>query len=94
LQGYDYKAGAYFATVVTQERACLFGEIADGAEGLNEAGKYVQSCWLKITEHFPHVELNAFIVMHNHVHGIIIVEARHAVPLHSVWQRNYYEHVV
>ena len=88
LLGYDYsQAGAYFVTVCAHDRMCLFGEIADGKMRLNEAGRIVQQCWNQIPEHFPHVELGEFIVMPNHVHGIVVIAetpnvgARHAVPL-------------
>jgi len=151
LKGYDYaQAGAYFVTICTRERACLFGEVVDGEMRLNDAGRMVERCWLDIPRHFPHVELDAFVIMPNHIHGIIVITsdpdvgarhvearhvgARHAVPLQmaphaeqfgkpvpgslptivrsfksaatkriniwrgtpgaSVWQRNYYEHIL
>lgn len=83
LQGYDYtQPGAYFITIVTQDRECLFGEVADGEMRLNEAGRVVEQCWLAIPDHFPRAALDAFVVMPNHIHGIVwIVGARHAVPL-------------
>ena len=76
LPGYDYtQAGAYFVTLVTHERACLFGEIVDGEMRLNEAGQAAERCWLDIPSHFPHAALDAFVIMPNHVHGILwIVE--------------------
>ena len=76
LKGYDYtQPGAYFVTVVTHGRECLFGEIVDREMRLNEAGRMVEQCWLDIPSHFPHVELDAFVIMPNHVHGILwIVE--------------------
>ncbi len=76
LPGYDYtQPGAYFVTVVTHERTPMFGDIADGEMRLNDAGRVAQQCWLDIPSHFPHVELDAFIIMPNHVHGILwIVE--------------------
>lgn len=74
LQDYDYSQnGAYFVTVCTQERACLFGEIVDGAMQVNEAGRMLEQCWLAIPHHFPHVDLDAFVVMPNHAHGIVII---------------------
>jgi putative transposase len=75
LPGYDYaQAGAYFVTVVAHERACLFGEIVDGEVILNDAGKCALSCWHEIPSHFPHVVLDEFAVMPNHVHGIIFIK--------------------
>ncbi|MDV6346496.1 transposase [Nitrosomonas sp. Is35] len=74
LQGYDYsQAGAYFITVCTHNRAPLFGEIVDGFMALNTAGQIVEKCWCAIPEHFPQVTLDEFVVMPNHVHGIITV---------------------
>jgi len=73
LQGFDYsQAGAYFVTICTQERACLFGEVLDGDMRLNDAGGVVEQCWLAIPIHFPDVVLDAVVVMPNHVHGIVI----------------------
>lgn len=76
LQGYDYsQAGAYFITVCTHNRVPLFGEIVDGVMVLNSAGQIVEKCWCAIPEHFPQVTLDEFVVMPNHVHGIITVGA-------------------
>ncbi len=77
LKGYDYgQPGAYFVTIVTQHRACLFGDVVDGVMRLNEAGRVAEECWLAIPEHFPHVTLDAFVIMPNHVHGIIVITTR------------------
>ncbi len=88
LKGYDYaQAGAYFVTLCTQGRACLFGEAVDGEMRLNARGEIVRQCWADMPIHFPRVALDAFVIMPNHVHGIIVladdalVGARHAVPL-------------
>ncbi len=148
LKNYDYsQVGAYFVTITVHQRISLFGEITNGKISLNAYGKIVQSCWEQIPNHFKLVESIAYVVMPNHIHGIIIitdrigaqhsgvgniVRARHAVPLRNkfetfaqpvtgslptiirsfksavtkrinllrdtpaatVWQRNYYEHVI
>jgi len=74
LRGYDYsRAGAYFITICTQNRECLFGEISDGVMVLNDAGKFAQSCWFDIPKHFPNAESDEFVVMPNHIHGIIVI---------------------
>ncbi len=74
LKGYDYsQAGAYFITICTHERECLFGEIRDGQMHLNEIGKIVETEWLKTAEIRDNVELDAFVVMPNHLHGIIVI---------------------
>ena len=72
LKGYDYsQPGAYFVTICTHERRCLFGDVVDGEMRLNELGKIARQCWLAIPEHFPHARLDEFVIMPNHVHGII-----------------------
>jgi REP element-mobilizing transposase RayT len=74
LQGYDYaQAGAYFVTICAYERRCLFGNVSDGTMQLNERGRIVEECWEAIPAHLADVELDAFCVMPNHVHGIIII---------------------
>lgn len=74
LKGYDYSSeGAYYVTIVAQGRECLFGEIVDGEVILNEYGKIIQKWWNEIPIHFPNVELGAFVIMPNHVHGIIFI---------------------
>ena len=70
-------------TMVTYQRDCLFGEIVEGEMKLNEFGKIADDCWLAIPDHFDHVELGAYVIMPNHVHGIIIIAhvgATHALP--------------
>jgi REP element-mobilizing transposase RayT len=130
LKGYDYsQPGGYYVTIVTQNRECLFGDIVDGKMILNDGGRFTQKCWLDISNHFPHVYLDEFIIMPNHVHGIIIIDdeyvgAKNFSPLpfrspsktvgsiirgfkigvtkwfrnntdvYTVWQRNYWEHVI
>ncbi len=72
LQGYDYsQPGAYFVTIVTHQRECLFGEIIDGEMRLNELGKIVHYEWLRLARQFDFIELGASSVMPNHFHGII-----------------------
>jgi putative transposase len=74
LQGYDYsQAGAYFVTLCTQNRECLFGEIVDGEMRMNDAGNIARQCWDNIPIHFPHVDLDEFVVMPNHIHGIVVI---------------------
>ena len=74
LKGYDYsQAGAYFITICTQDRACLFGKVVNGEMQLNDAGRMVLAEWNMLPERFPHVVLDAFVVMPNHVHGIVVI---------------------
>lgn len=140
----------YFVTVVTQRRVPLFGDVLMGEMRLNRYGEIVHAAWVDLPRHYRHVELGAFIVLPNHVHGIIILNdtgrggsipgqppvtsgmtsgtasvsesaetrpygKRHALPemvrafksfsarhinllRHtegmSVWQRNYYDHII
>jgi len=148
LKDYDYtQAGAYFITICTKDRECLFGDISDNNLHYNDYGQIAYEFWLKIREHFSNSELDGFIVMPNHIHGIIMINTRRGEvsspigvsspelnaitsiqkggetpPLHkhalgqfiafykyqttkqinqirntsgmSVWQRNYYEHII
>ena len=74
LRGYNYsQPGAYSVTIVTQCRECLFGEVIDGRMILNDAGDLVKQAWENLPNRFPSVDLDAFIVMPNHLHGIIVV---------------------
>jgi putative transposase len=74
LRNYDYsQAGAYFVTVCAWNRECLFREIKNGDTFLNELGDIVMKCWDLIPTHFPHVEIDEFVVMPNHIHGIVIL---------------------
>ncbi len=74
LRGYDYsQAGAYFVTLCTHERACLFGAVEGEVVCLNEAGRVVQRAWDELPKNFPVIELDAFVVMPNHVHGIVVL---------------------
>jgi len=145
LHGYDYsQPGAYFATVCACNRQNLFGEVVNDRMELNDAGIFARQCWQEIPQHFPGVALDEFVVMPNHVHGIIMISnetivgesvgVQHVEPLRNncprrisnfqhvapgslgaivrgfksavtrwfhantqiktVWQRNFYDHVV
>jgi len=75
LQNWDYGwNGKYFVTIVTKNRECYFGEISNGKMILNDLGEIAEKCWREIPEHFPFVILDEFIVMPNHVHGIIEIK--------------------
>jgi REP element-mobilizing transposase RayT len=72
LKGYDYtQAGLYFITICCQDRACLFGKIENGEMILNNAGKMVETEWLKLRERFKNIELHEFVIMPNHFHAIL-----------------------
>jgi putative transposase len=132
LKDYDYsQPGGYFITMCTKKRSCLFGEIDNDRMVLNRYGEIVRLSWLELPEHYYNVELDAFVIMPNHIHGIIFMKNvgaglkpapadfsgnnRHGLPEiirafktfssrkinalrnmsgTSVWQRNYYEHII
>jgi len=74
LNGYDYsKPGNYFITICTKDRKPLFGDIIDEKIKLSKTGKIVSECWLDLPNHYPNIILDEFIVMPNHIHGIIII---------------------
>jgi putative transposase len=60
-------------TICTQDRACLFGDVAAGAMRLNEAGQMVTTLWDSIAARFSGVEIDRFVVMPNHLHGILVL---------------------
>lgn len=136
---YDYtQPGAYFVTICTHHREALFGQVTDGEMRLSSFGLIVQEEWLRTAELRSNVALDAFVIMPNHVHGILMILApdgdrgRAAEPVAptidrqqllkksslgsivgqfktaaarrinrergvsgvSVWQRNYYEHII
>ena len=135
LQGYDYsRGGAYFITICARDRQCLFGDVVDRHMQLNQAGLIICSVWDNLPRFYDGIELDAFVVMPNHVHGVVVINQpvgtihdspSHAVPVaqrrrmllakligrfkmvsakqinalrgssgQSLWQRNYYEHVI
>ena len=74
LAGYDYaQTGAYFVTAVTQGRLELFGEVVGGVLELNEFGNVAVKTWQGLVRHYDSIVLDTFVVMPNHVHGIIFI---------------------
>jgi putative transposase len=131
LAGHDYRQpGAYFVTICAKARAPRFGDIRSGLVRLNRAGLIAHRLWLAIPRHFAHVRLDEFVIMPDHMHGILVFRAApddlprprrfgDAVPgslstiigaykaevtkrvnalrnthEQSVWQRNFYQHVI
>lgn len=77
LHGYDYtQPGAYFITICTHEHMPLFGEISNGEMRLNRTGKITREEWSRLPERFPFLECGPFVVMPNHIHGILIIRDR------------------
>lgn len=103
LPNYDYsQAGAYFITIVTWHRESLFGDVMNGDMALSKFGLVAKQQWQKLPKRFPTIELGAFVIMPNHVHGIIVImagrgtaenlsdldsESPRRVPTHEVFQK-------
>jgi putative transposase len=133
LAGYDYaQAGAYFVTICTQERRPLLTTIDAAGHALTPIGQVVARCWLALPHHFSHVALDAWVLMPDHLHGIVVlrnpdllsatptadqpngtrpgslnaviqnfkavstrkVNQLRQTPRATLWQRNYYEHII
>ena len=130
LANYNYaESGAYFVTIVVQNRRCIFGEVVDGKIELNGLGQIVTDEWERSHHIRKEIELDRFVVMPNHLHGIVMIRPvgatgrspspsgplkrslgafvagfksavtirinqLRAPPGLSLWQRNYYEHVI
>ncbi|MGA7161336.1 MAG: hypothetical protein WBZ48_10065 [Bacteroidota bacterium] len=74
LKGYDYSsAGAYFITLVLQHRRHWFGAIQEAKMQLTIAGTIARKCWEEIPIHLPNVALDEFVIMPDHMHGIILI---------------------
>jgi REP-associated tyrosine transposase len=79
LRGFDYaQPGLYFVTVCTHNRERLLGEVEGGQMRLSEAGRIVERIWWELPGRFPSVSTDAFVVMPNHVHGVIVLGASRA----------------
>jgi REP element-mobilizing transposase RayT len=90
MKGYDYsQAGMYFLTICTHGRTCLFGEIENNIMRPNDAGNTVQATWETLPEHYAHVTLDVFVVMPNHVHGIVALNASARDSLESAVTARY-----
>jgi REP element-mobilizing transposase RayT len=75
LPSYDYaQAGYYFVTIATYRRLHLFGKIVDGRMIPNIAGEMIERMWQAIEHDFPHVALGKYVLMPNHIHGIIQIK--------------------
>jgi len=75
LQHWDYsQAAKYFITICTKNRIPYFGHIQGDVMVLSDIGEMAKKYWLEIPNHFPFVKLDAFVVMPDHIHGIIIID--------------------
>ena len=74
MGGYDYsQAGCYFVTVCAQDRVNHFGEIESGLMNLGKTGKIVNAQWRWLSKRYDYVELDEYVVIPNHIHGIVII---------------------
>jgi REP-associated tyrosine transposase len=74
LPGYNYSgAGAYFVSICTKDRECLFGDIVNQEMVLNDAGQTVATIWNELPNRFYNIELVEYVIMPNHIHGIITI---------------------
>jgi len=81
LSNYDYsQKGGYFVTICTKNKESIFGEMINGEMILNDAGKMVQKMWNELSEYYQSVITDAFQIMPNHIHGIIVISTAGAGP--------------
>ena len=93
LKNYDYsQSGIYFVTICTKNREHIFCSIENGETKLSEEGIIADKCWMEIPTHFPDVVLHEYVIMPNHIHGIIEIkksmdvldrDARNNVDIHN-----------
>ncbi len=90
LKGYDYRQnGYYFITICSHNREKIFGEIRRGTIfcALNEGGKIAKKFWEEIPQHYPFVGLDEYVIMPDHVHGIIIIKNKRVQDIEPLRQR-------
>jgi putative transposase len=84
LPDYDYtQSGAYFITICVQDRICRFGEIVNGKVLLNVIGEMMHVEWKKLNRRFPMIELDEFVIMPNHLHGIVHIKGEELLDSHG-----------
>jgi REP element-mobilizing transposase RayT len=72
LREFDYRQpGMYFVTICSTERRCWFGEVVDGIAVLSKMGELVQGAWCRMTERYTGIAVDDFVIMPNHLHGLI-----------------------
>ena len=85
LKGYDYgEAGYYFVTICSYERRCIFGKVEDTAFIPSQVGQIASECWRLIPQYFPLIRLDQFVLMPNHLHGIIQITDSKAYTLSTI----------
>jgi REP element-mobilizing transposase RayT len=77
LRGYDYsQPGKYYVTICSENKEHLFGQVVEGEMHRNELGEHVALCWKWLARRYVYVDLDEWMVMPNHLHGIIVVTDR------------------
>ncbi len=75
LQNWDYASdGRYYITICTKKREQFLGKIEKGVMILNKRGRIVEQCWFDLEKHYHNLRLDAFVIMPNHIHGIMIID--------------------
>ena len=75
LRGYDYSSpGRYFVTICANDHLHLFGKLLEGAMHLNDVGQMVRSVWTEMPNRYSNCQADAFVIMPNHVHGVIVID--------------------
>jgi len=79
LTNIDYTStGAYFVTICVQDKRTIFGIVSGDSVVLSSTGEKVEEFWLEIPDHFPNVALDEYVVMPNHIHGILLISRESA----------------
>jgi len=87
LKGYDYsKPGVYYITICTRNLEFLFGEIKLGIMYTSDGGRVVMDCWNSIPAHYPEVRLYSFVLMPNHIHGILEILESESMQLDKAFE--------
>ncbi len=95
LKDWDYSSeGIYFLTICCRERKSFFGNIENNKMHLSEIGSIASRFWMEIPSHFPHVKLDEFVIMPNHLHGIIILDYYIVGPRHGVALQSTHDNAV
>ena len=95
LKEYDYsRPGAYFITICTADRQCLFGNVVNSKMVLNKYGRVVFRCLGEMENHFSNIELDYFVIMPNHIHGIIFINMEQKGLINQTPTRNPHEWIL
>lgn len=97
LSGFDYSSNnCYFITICVKQKECLFGNVVNQKMVLSDAGLIANKCWQEIPLHYQNVILDEYVVMPNHIHGILVIDKNESVgvqyiePLH----RNEFQKII